>query len=107
MTYRVAIDYDTVVHGASEGTLLRLQEYISDFDLVYVISSPSLETEANEWVKDFGPATLCVLKDVQHQDYVGADVWVHGRLDRAVSSVSIDTMYTKINESLMDSKNIL
>ena len=41
--------------------------------------------------------TIEIPEGRQAQDVLGADVWIHGRVDRVIGETNVETLYTKMN----------
>ena len=101
---RIAIDFDTVVDTdlsfwSGFITVLSLRHTVILVCSAY--SQERAERELGDVVQQ-----LCVLTGVQAQDYVGADVWIHGRPDRIIGASTVDYLHTKLNSGLTDSSII-
>lgn len=92
---RIAIDFDTVVDTdlsfwSGFITVLSLRHTVILVCSAY--SQERAERELGDVVQQ-----LCVLTGVQAQDYVGADIWIHGRPDRVISTHSIQYLSENLN----------
>lgn len=95
---RVAIDWSTVVDTDKELWAAFIKEAAFRGHDPHVLFHAVPKEEDVAYIEHLGAVVVRVPRFSQAQDIIGADIWVHGRVDRVLGVQQVDYLHREINE---------